>query len=105
MTRQTKKHYLESYRLQQAKIKRFRDLMIELPDKRDLYHICIEKVEQFRKTIEKQIEKVDGTLLSEILFQKYVCGKTLEEIALLLNYSHRQIERLHIKALENFSVC
>ena len=91
MTRQAKKHYLESYRLQQAKIKRFRDLMIELPDKRDLYHICI--------------EKVDGTLLSEILFQKYVCGKTLEEIALLLNYSHRQIERLHIKALENFSVC
>ncbi len=105
MTRQAKKHYLESYRLQQAKITRFNDLMVELPDKRDIYLICIEKAEQFRKRIEKQIERVDGALLSEILFQKYLCGKTLEEIAYLLNYSHRQIERLHIKALENFSLC
>ena len=105
MTRQAKKRYLESYRLQQAKIKRFNDLMIELPDKRDIYRVCIEKAEQFRKTIENQIEKVDGSLLSEILFQKYLCGKTLEEISYLLNYSNRQIERLHIKALENFSPC
>lgn len=105
MTRQAKKQYLKSYRLQQAKIKRFNDLIIEYPDKRDLFHICIEKVELFRKKIERQIENVDGTLLSEILFQKYVCGKTLEEISYLLNYSHRQIERLHIKALENFSLC
>ena len=31
-------------------------------------------------------------------------GKTLEEISLILNYSKRHIERLHIKALEKFNM-
>ncbi len=105
MTRQAKKSYLESYRLQQIKIQRFYDLIGETPDKKDIFMVCIEKAKTLREKIEEQINAVDNSILSEILSQKYLCGKTLEEISYCLNYSLRQIERLHIKALENFSPC
>ena len=48
------------------------------------------------------IDAVDGGILSEILSQKYICGRSLEEIGYLINYSKRQTERLHIKALLKF---
>ena len=54
--------------------------------------------------IEQKISNVDDELLCEILYQKYILGKTLEDIAVILNYSKRHIERLHIKALEKFKI-
>ena len=45
----------------------------------------------------------DGGVLSEILYLKYVLGKTLSEIGFIINYSQRQTERLHRMALEKFS--
>ena len=57
-----------------------------------------------RIKIERQISEVDSGILSEVLYQKYIFGKTLEDIGAILNYSTRHIERLHIKALDLFKM-
>ena len=46
---------------------------------------------------------MDNQRESEVLAQKYLCGRSLDETAEILNYSKRQIERIHLKALENIS--
>ncbi len=104
MTIDEKKIYLSSYRVQQLKIDRVRTLMFQNPDRRDKYKGTLHRAERLRNKIEDEIEAVDDGILSEILYGKYVCRKSLEEIADRLSYSKRQIERLHIKALENFKL-
>lgn len=74
------------------------------PEFKENYDILIEKSLALRSKIEEQISSVDDDILSEVLFQKYVFGKTLEDISCILNYSIRQIERLHIKALDKFKM-
>lgn len=103
MTNEVKKEYLAKYRLQQAKIRRLCELIEENPEKKAEYDVEINKARAFRDRIEAFVEAVDGGILTEILFQKYLCGKSLEEISYNLHYSQRQTERLHIKALESFS--
>ena len=56
------------------------------------------------ENIEEDIETVDGGLLSEVLSQHYLCGRSLEETAYALNYSKRHIERLHKTAMEKLSI-
>ncbi len=102
--RQEKKKYLNSYLLQEAKIKRLKDMKKVSPDKSREYNLKIRECKSLRDEIEKKIKAVDGGILSEVLFQKYIFGKTLEEIGYILNYSKRQIERLHITALEKFNL-
>ncbi len=102
--RAEKKKYLSSYLLQQTKIERNRN-MIELnPENKAEYINRIEEALGLRKQIEEQIKAVDGAILIEVLFQKYIFGKTLESIGYTLNYSTRHIERLHIKALDKFKM-
>ena len=57
-----------------------------------------------RAEIERKIKEVDGGVLSELLYLKYVCGKPLLEISFILNYSVRHTERLHKKALEKLKL-
>ena len=68
------------------------------------YEKQIRLSEKLRQEIEEKINDMDDGLLCELLFQKYILGTTLEQIAIILNYSKRHIERLHIKALENFKI-
>ena len=65
-----------------------------------LYYLSELKQYDLRNNIEKAIKNLPDNLLSEILYRKYILGKTLEEISFTLNYSKRHIERLHLKALE-----
>ncbi len=102
--REEKKKYLNLYLLQQAKIKRLEGMKNISPDKEKIYDKNIVKCKNLRDEIEQKIKAVDGGILSEVLFQKYIFGRTLEEIGLILNYSKRQTERLHIKALEKFNL-
>lgn len=102
--RKEKKKILGSYLLQEAKIKRLESMKALSPDKAKEYEKMIKECVSLRDSIEKNIKEVDGGILSEILFQKYILGKTLVEISYILNYSQRQIERLHIKALEEFTL-
>ncbi len=99
-----KKKYLNSYLLQNTVIKRLTEMCDSYPEQKEKYHKEIKIAKQKRIEIENKISAVDDTLLRELLFQKYVFGKTLEEISLVLNYSKRHIERLHIKAIDKFKM-
>ncbi len=99
-----KKDFLNLYLLQQARITRLYHLMKVNRDDSERYIPQIEKAKNIRERIEDAINAVDGGLLSEILSQKYLCGRTLEETAAVLNYSKRQIERLYGEALEKLVI-
>ncbi len=96
------REYLKRYRLLQAKITRLEQMLSECPEKREKYLKELNLAISLRDGIEDSIDAVDGGILSEILSQKYICGRSLEEISYLINYSKRQTERLHIKALLKF---
>ena len=100
--RKQKKEYLSTYLLQETKISRLKTMSKINPELKNLYEKEIDQALLLRQKIEKQILAVDGGILSEVLFQKYIFGKTLEDISYTLNYSSRHIERLHIKALDEF---
>lgn len=99
-----KKEYLSLYLLQNEKIRRLSETALQNPGDKEKYILQIESAQTLRREIEDKIESVDGGVLSELLYLKYVCGKTLMEISYELNYSVRQIERLHIKALQKFEM-
>ena len=99
-----KKEYLSLYLLQSEKIRRLRETALQNPEEKEKYILQIKTAQSLRREIEEKIEAVDGGVLSELLYLKYVCGKTLMEISYELNYSVRQIERLHIKALGKFEM-
>lgn len=99
-----KKQYLSLYLLQHAKIHRLNEMIYENPARREEYLRLIEEANDIRSQIEAKIKQVDGGVLSELLYLKYVCGKTLLQISYILNYSVRHTERLHIKALKKFKM-
>ncbi len=97
-----KKQYLSSYLLQQSKIERLLLMIEKNPKKQSVYAEEIENAKKIRLQIEEKISAMDDDVLSELLFQKYVFGLNLEEVGYKINYSKRQTERLHRKALEKF---
>ena len=99
-----KKEYLSLYLLQNEKIRRLREAALQNPEENEKYISQIKAAQTLRREIEDKFEAVDGGVLSEPLYLKYVCGKTLMQISYELNYSVRQIERLHIKALQKFKM-
>ncbi len=99
-----KKKYLKQYLLQETRILRLKEMIPLNPLSEDTYKAEILKSRRLRDEIESKINSTPDKLLCEILYQKYVLGKTLEEISYILNYSKRHTERLHIKALENFEI-
>lgn len=102
--RKSKKKFLNSYLLQQSKINRLRQMIVLNPELESHYKEQIKHSNILRNDIEKKIALVDNSILSEILFQKYILGHTLEEISLIINYSKRHTERMHITALEKFKM-
>ena len=99
-----KVRFLKQYLLQQAIITRLNALAALRPEKQDFFNKKIKNAQALRERIENSIESLPDDILKELLYQKYIFGHTLEEIALILNYSKRHIERLHIKALEKFNI-
>lgn len=99
-----KKEYLKLYLLQEARINRLQEMCRINPQNKEIYKSEMAEAKSLRIEIENKICLVSDPLLCELLYQKYIFGKTLEEISLILNYSKRHIERLHIKALEKFNM-
>ena len=104
MNIEQKKEYLELYLLQYTKIRRLHEQIKRNPRTVFRYRRQIRNAERLRIEIEKRIDAVDGGILSEILSQRFLCGRTLEETAVILNYSKRHLERLYIKALEKIKI-
>ena len=99
-----KKKYLSLYMLQHARIERLVGMLETGTGNQAECLAGIRKANELRNEIERKIKEVDGGVLSELLFLKYVCGKPLLEISFILNYSVRHTERLHKKALEKLKL-
>lgn len=99
-----KKEYLKQYMYQESVIRSLNQLAVINPEKEDIYRDKISQALEIRSDIEQKISSVEDTVLREVLYNKYIFGKTLEEISYILNYSKRHIERLHIKALEKIEI-
>ena len=95
---------LRRYRVLICKITRLKNMSNICPENRRRYSEEVKTCIDERDGIENAINAVDGGLLSEILSLKYMCGKTLEEIAFDICYSKRQTERLHLKALKAIKI-
>ncbi len=104
MTLDEKKRYLGKYRLQQAKIGRINEMIEAFPDDKARYDKQLLEARHIRDRIEDEIQALGDETLSELLSQKYLCGRTITEIAHCMSYSIRQIERMHKRALERFEV-
>lgn len=104
MNLSNKQVFLRQYRVLHTKIQRLEEMMRECPEKAATYSEKLNECRRQRDIIEASIDAVDGDILSEILSLKYICGRSLEEISLSLNYSKRHIERLHNMALEKICV-
>ncbi len=99
-----KKEYLNSYLLQGNTIRLLNEMILKNPSMKNQYIKKIKQCELKRFAIENSIEKISDQRFKIILYEKYICGRTLEEISLILNYSKRHIERLHIAALKLFEI-
>lgn len=99
-----KKSFLKQYLIQQTKIERLEKMQRINPEFSNRYKKEIRIAKKTRLEIEGKISEIPEDVLRELLFQKYIFGKTLEEISYILNYSKRHIERLHNKALEKLNI-
>ena len=99
-----KKQFLRGYLLQEAKIRRLYEMILLNPKQEKKYLSQIKECQDIRDNIENTIMQVKDDLLREVLFQKYIFGRTLEEISLVINYSKRHTERLHTKALSRLEI-
>ena len=104
MQKEEKKQYLKQYMLQQAKMERLKEMCRLYPEKKVEYENQITAAIKLRKDIESSINNLQEPLLCELLYQKYILGKTLEELSLILNYSLRHTERLHKTAIEKIKI-
>ena len=58
-----------------------------------------------RNKIINEIHSMDNPVYIDILYKRYVQYKSLEEIAVEMSYSYRQIKRLHGISLQGFRKC
>ena len=59
----------------------------------------LELLEATEREVIMTISSVQDGTLSTLLYERYVNGKTWEQIAVCMNYSYRQITRMHGAAL------
>lgn len=104
MNTDEKRTYLKSYKVQHLKLRRMKEMMDMCPENKEKYQKEYIHTLNLRNKIEEEIDGVDGAVLTEILSQKYICGRSLEQISFAMNYSKRQIERLHLKALDMLKI-
>lgn len=104
MQKELNKAFLKRYLLQEAKISTLAAMHEKGRENGEYYNAQILECKKLRLKIEEKINTVEDETLRELLFQKYILGKTLEEISLVINYSKRHTERLHRKALAEISI-
>lgn len=63
----------------------------------------LEMLEATEREVVKTIDSVEDKTLRTLLYERYINGKTWEQIAVLMNYTYRRVTQLHGKALN--AVC
>lgn len=51
------------------------------------------------REVERTINSVKDSIMRKLLYERYINGKTWEQIAVMLNYTYRRITQLHGNAL------
>lgn len=80
------------------------DLLCKVTDLKDVLVKDICKMVYIKNQIICTINQIEDSLQRTILFEKYINFKTFEVIAEELNYSNRQIIRLHNKAQDTIDI-
>lgn len=62
----------------------------------------IDKMLDIKQKIVSQIENIENTNYYDVLCSRYIGRMTFEEIAKKMNYSWKQVHRIHDLALEEF---
>lgn len=65
-------------------------------------NLMIDEYIKRRSEIVQQIDTMEDTNIYQVLSGKFIAGKTLEEIAVEMNYSFRQTKRIYGKAIIAF---
>ncbi|MCQ4788753.1 DUF1492 domain-containing protein [Blautia obeum] len=63
----------------------------------------LERVRCYQK-IERQIRQMENEDEQEVLRLRYIKGLKWEEVALKMNYSRKQVHRIHSSALKSFKM-
>lgn len=63
----------------------------------------LERVRCYQK-IERQIRQMENEDEQEVLRVRYIKGLKWEEVALKMNYSWKQVHRIHSSALKSFKM-
>ena len=92
MKEQTPKEYLRQLKTASIKIEQKKDELERLKA----------AAESISANTESEIQSLDSPVYIDILYKRYVEYKTLEEIAVEMSYSYRQVLRLHGLALQDF---
>ena len=82
-----KEKYLNLYLLQNITIQRLSEQIKISKDKKEEYNEKIHKAKLLRDKIEKEIESLSNPVEREVLSFQFLCGKSLEETAEILNFT------------------
>lgn len=100
MSKKEVKEYLKKYRLYMAKAQRLKADAEQYTASAVSIRKEMEECVSRSREIESLISTHENLMEREILIRKYIYGDTHEEIAEMLNYSARNIQRLADKAAE-----
>lgn len=64
----------------------------------------IDELVLLREKISLVIEGIENLTHQQIIYQKYICGKSLEKISEEIGYSTRQVMRIHKQAVEKMAL-
>lgn len=99
-----KREHLEMYMVFTIRLHRLYSQRDAHPESEGKYSDMIYDTLLKMGTIEDAVEKIPNLKEREVLANKYLCGKTVNEISTFMNYSRRQTERYLKSALENITI-
>ena len=79
----------------------FTDIIAEIDELTRALHIKMSQSLVIQERIENVIDKLDNPIERALLRYRYILGYTWEEVCVAMNYSWKQIHRLHSKSLMN----
>lgn len=103
MRTEEKKKYLMKYRFFAAALRRTEKQIAMFGKSEEILSEQLKNKRLLLK-IKEEIDLIEEPVLREVLTQKYLMNIPLKTVGDNLNYSPRQIARLHKKALELFNI-